>query len=305
MASPVDKEPNKKNHLGIWGLVVAVLAAIGTFLTVPEFRRIIGWSPDTSAVALKEVELITHTETGEALPGVKVQVVGSGAPETHYTDSHGYLKVNIASKGNVRVTLSIAGYPTQNFVLNLENDQKTVRTIRLAQSGQPEVTSQTSPPPNLVPSPSPTLLTNLPDTSISSETSIIYEDDIIRAEVLGASFNSSGQLQTSLSIDNKTSQDLLLALEPNYPTVISNVGESGSCFISGLKANVGTTSSNPTLYSRLKPNQNLTVSLSGCNKPTASSKPKSFSISMPLVRLINDKPSTPFTLDISNIPIQQ
>jgi hypothetical protein len=299
MPSPVDKK-TEKNHLAIWGLVVAVLATIGTFLTVPEFRCSIGLLAETcGGVALKEVELITQTETGEPLPDVKVQFVGRGAPETLHTDSNGYGKVNIASEGDVRVTLSISGYPTQNFVINLKIDQKTVRTIRLTRLGKPEVTSQASLPPIVAASPSPTVPTNPPDTSNS------YEDEIIRAKVLGASFNPSGQLQASLSIDNMTSQDLLLALEPQYPTVISDVGESGTCYISGLKANVGTTTSDPKRYSRLKPNQNLTVSLSGCDKPGASSKPKSISINMPLVRLIDDKPSTPFTLDISNIPVQQ
>jgi hypothetical protein len=167
-----------------------VLAAIGTFLTVPEFRCSIGLLADTCPRALKEVELITQTELGEALPGVKVQVVGRGAPEVHYTDTNGYLKVNMASKGDVRVNLSVVGYPVQDIHLNLAIDPNTVRVVRFARSGSPAVTSQASPPPVVVspasPSPSPsTSLISLANPQ-DPDASPGYEDDIIRAKVLGA-----------------------------------------------------------------------------------------------------------------------
>jgi hypothetical protein len=105
-------------------------------------------------VQQKEIEFVTQSETGEALSGVKVQVIGRGAPENQVTDTNGYAKLNIASRGEVRVNLSKSGYPIQDFNINLANDQKTVRIIRLAKSGEPEVSSSLTVPPVIVPAPS-------------------------------------------------------------------------------------------------------------------------------------------------------
>jgi hypothetical protein len=130
---------NKKFNYVKWGFIVTLVGSVGTALTVPEVRCSIGLLADTCSIPQKEVELIIQSETGEALTGVKLQVIARGAPENQYTDSNGYVKVNIASRGDVRVNLSHSGYPVQDFYINLVNDQKTVRIIRLAKSGQPEV----------------------------------------------------------------------------------------------------------------------------------------------------------------------
>jgi hypothetical protein len=124
-----------------WGFIVALIGAAATVLTVPEFRCSIGLLADTCAASQKEVELITQTETGEPLAGVNVQVIAQGAPENQITDSNGYAKVRIANRGDVRVSLTKTGYPPQDFNINLANDQNTVRIIRLAQSGKPQVSS--------------------------------------------------------------------------------------------------------------------------------------------------------------------
>lgn len=95
----------------------------------------------------KDVELNVQTQTGESLAGVKMQFIAAkGAPEIQYTDSNGYAKVQIPSQGDVRVTLSKEGYPTQDFTINLTSDQSTTRTIRLNQIGQPKVSSPPQPP---------------------------------------------------------------------------------------------------------------------------------------------------------------
>jgi hypothetical protein len=136
-----------------WSLVVAVIGAIGTVLTVPEIRKITGLSTDNSASSQKEVRIVIQTETGEALAGVKVQFIAKGAPENQYTDSNGYAKVKIASVGDVRINLSKGGYPVQDFIINLANDQDTERTIRLSKTGQPEVKSSTTAPGNTASNP--------------------------------------------------------------------------------------------------------------------------------------------------------
>jgi hypothetical protein len=147
---------NKKFNYVRWGsLSLALVGTIATVLTVPEVRCRIGLLSDTCFETQKEVELITQTETGEALPGVKLQVFSKGAPETQYTDSNGYVKVNIASRGDVRVNLSKSDYPSQDFFINLANDQNTIRLIRFSKSGQPEVISASTIPPTPPISPSP------------------------------------------------------------------------------------------------------------------------------------------------------
>ncbi len=132
---------NKMFNYKKWGLIVALVGSVATVLTVPEIRCSIGLLANTCAATQKEVELVTQAETGEALAGVKVQVVAMGAPENQYTDSNGYAKVNISSRGDVRVNLSKSGYPVQDFNINLANDQNIVRTVRFTKSGQPEVIS--------------------------------------------------------------------------------------------------------------------------------------------------------------------
>ncbi|WP_404790497.1 LCCL domain-containing protein [Altericista sp. CCNU0014] len=146
---------NKNFNYVKWGFILASVGTIATVLTVPEFRCGIGLLSDTCSILQKEVELITQTETGEALAGVKLQVISKGAPENQYTDSNGYVKVSIASRGDVRVNLSKSGYPTQDFFVNLANDQNTVRLIRFSQSGQPEVISAPTIPSTPPTSPSP------------------------------------------------------------------------------------------------------------------------------------------------------
>jgi hypothetical protein len=141
----------KKFNYVKWGFIVATIGTIGTVLAVPEIRKVIGFGGDTSASSQKEVELITQTETGEALAGVRVQFIAKGAPENQYTDSNGYAKVKIASVGDVRINLTKTGYPVQDFNINLANDRDTTRTIRLTKTGQPEVRSSTATPPVSIP----------------------------------------------------------------------------------------------------------------------------------------------------------
>jgi hypothetical protein len=109
----------KNFNFVLWGFLATLVGTIATVFTVPEFRCSTGLLADTCTPLLKEVELITQTEVGEALAGVKVQVIAKGAPETQYSDTNGYVKAKISSKGDVRVNLSISGYPTQDFNINV------------------------------------------------------------------------------------------------------------------------------------------------------------------------------------------
>jgi hypothetical protein len=131
-----------------------------------------------------------------------------------------------------------------------------------------------------------------------------YEDDIIRARVLGASLEyAGGPIQASLIIENKTSRDLLLAVESSKPKVISDLGGASSCSgTEGMKILYETSSTDPMKFTRLKPKQMITVNINRCNV-RVSSQVKSISINMPLILLENERKSS-FVLDISGIPIR-
>jgi hypothetical protein len=138
-----------------WGFIIGTLlaipGAITAVVTVPEIGCKVGWNPEMCIVQKQEVQLITQSETGEPLPGVKILFIAKGAPEVQYTDSNGYAKVQLPIETDVRVNLNKPGYPTQDFIINIKNKQDTVRTIRLSQSGQPSV--EASPPPSPPPPP--------------------------------------------------------------------------------------------------------------------------------------------------------
>jgi uncharacterized protein YjbI with pentapeptide repeats len=149
--------PNRqKFNFTKWGFIlgtsVAVIGAAATLATVPELRCSIGLKSEVCVVPKQDVELYTQKETGDFLGGVKVQFISQGAPEVKWTDNNGYVKVKIPSKGDVFITLSKNGYPTQTFSINLENEQSTARVIQLSQSGEPEVKTPSSLTPTSTPS---------------------------------------------------------------------------------------------------------------------------------------------------------
>jgi hypothetical protein len=186
----------KKFNYTKWGLIIAIAGVIITALTVPEFRGVIGLKSETPksespVVSKADVELITQTDTGEALDGVEIQFISQGAPEVQYTDSNGYAKVQIPSKGDVVVNLSKKGYPSQNFMINLENDQTRTRIVRFNQSGVPEVQPLASASPATpVPSPSPTIPpadTNSAPTASSHDLSLNNQPSVlVKQECLSA-----------------------------------------------------------------------------------------------------------------------
>jgi Pentapeptide repeats (8 copies) len=139
-----------------WGSILATpiaLAAIVTSLTVPEVRCLAGLKSEICTAERQEIQLITQTERGDTLPGVKLQYISQGAPEVQYTDNNGFARVSIPSKGDVQIILTKEGYPTQDFTIDLQNDQSKTRTVRFAPSGTPAVTALSSgTPPSPVPS---------------------------------------------------------------------------------------------------------------------------------------------------------
>ena len=165
----------------ILSILAIIIGVISVGATVPEIRCKIIWDSKVCGVTQKEVELITQTSIGESLAGVKIQVIAQGPPVVEHTDSNGYAKVRIPSKGEVRVNLSKSGYPSQNFNINLETDPSIVRIIRFDPSGQPEVksvpsfpqptSSVSSNPSTPTPPPAPTINNDLLTKSVKGNLS--------------------------------------------------------------------------------------------------------------------------------------
>jgi hypothetical protein len=128
------KDPKKFNYTK-WAFLVgtplALLGAVAALIVVPEIRCGMGWKSEACPVHDKDVSFVVQSEDGRSLPDVKVLVFAQGPPETHNTDSNGYAIIRITNKGTVRISLEKQNYPVQNFTINLENDQNTVRIIRL------------------------------------------------------------------------------------------------------------------------------------------------------------------------------
>lgn len=164
----MNTSPKKFPTLRVFlGTITALAGAITAVATIPDIGCKVGWNSAACIVPKREFELITRTETGESLAGVKILLTGKGAPEEGRTDDRGYAKVQIASKGDVQVNLTKPGYPAQNFTLNLENDQSTVRFVQFDKSGQPIVTASTSTPaPNSLSSPIVPPLNNKPSAPV-------------------------------------------------------------------------------------------------------------------------------------------
>jgi hypothetical protein len=155
-----------------WGFLlgtpIALCGAIAALIVVPEIRCGLGWKSEACPVHDKEVSFVVQSEDGRSLPDVKVLVFAKGPPETYNTDSNGYAIIQITNKGTVRISLEKQQYPVQNFTINLENDQSTVRIIRLSkETDAPKVqsvakisdiiTAQSSPEPSAsIPVPNPT-----------------------------------------------------------------------------------------------------------------------------------------------------
>ncbi|MEG4912437.1 hypothetical protein [Microcoleus sp. B7-D4] len=177
--SPTTRTINYTKWGFILGTPIAFFAFVATAATVPEFRCSIDKTAALCSEQRQNIELYTQSEAGEYLADVKIIFTAKGPPETQYTDNNGYVKLRIPTKGDVRVNLSKVGYPTQNFTINLENDQSITRIIRFTKSGQPiiEASSPTSQSPSSLPSPSSSSSpSSVPPTPTATTTEVKCED---------------------------------------------------------------------------------------------------------------------------------
>lgn len=228
--------PQQRVNYKKWSLVIAAISAAAAVAAVvikfPAVSCASGLNPGACRAQLREVELITQSETGEPLSNVKVQVIAKGAPEVQYTDNNGYIKVQIPSEGDVRVNLTKDGYPSQDFNLNVENSPSTVRIVRFSESGQPDIEELAT----TVGSPSETVNSNAPvvATQIQSSRGIYFqlrgcqqESDVLTCELLTTDKDSERALTIYASSGSRTSRIIDLQGNQYLPSSV-NFGGAGN-----------------------------------------------------------------------------
>ncbi|WP_146138239.1 hypothetical protein [Chamaesiphon polymorphus] len=132
-----------------------------------------------------------------------------------------------------------------------------------------------------------------------------YEDDLIRARGLNASFNQGGRLSANVLIENISGRTLLLAnlqLGNGTVTVISDSGEAGNCDFQGLKYVVAE-ENKESAFSVLKSKGKATIAAINCTGISQSAT-KSVGVNIPLVVYGKEKNSQ-FTLTLTDIPVKK
>ena len=81
--------------------------------------------------SLLEIQILVQSDKREPIADVEIQVISEGAPVNLYTDSNGYSRVNIPSRGDVDVILRKEGYETRSETINLAIDPDRNRIFRL------------------------------------------------------------------------------------------------------------------------------------------------------------------------------
>lgn len=131
----------------------------------------------------------------------------------------------------------------------------------------------------------------------------IYEDDLIRAKGLSASFVDD-IATVNVLIENKSKKDIFLAQTYSTSIVItSDSGQSTTCYSRGIKQGVMATSKDPSYFSRLKPRGRITISATDC-RGLNSSVTKNVSFNIDLIMWEKEQNSQ-LTLSLTGIPIKK
>jgi uncharacterized membrane protein len=122
----------------IIGAILAVLIPAVATVTVPEIRSLVGFNRSESNKSKQEVDLTVQDYSGQPLSDVSVEFKSKGAPENIFTDSNGYVKINIPQTTNVQVTLRKEGYQQASYTIDLQKDPSLTRTYRLSKISTPD-----------------------------------------------------------------------------------------------------------------------------------------------------------------------
>jgi hypothetical protein len=145
--------------------------------------------------------------------------------------------------------------------------------------------------------------TNTEDRSIAQAGECGYEDDIIKAKCLSASFVQ--ELATvNIVVQNKSKKDVFLASTYGGTGIVvtSDSGQSATCYVQGIK--IATKDEKKSSeFSRLKPGGKITISGIRCGGlDSSSTKSVSFNIDL---TMWEKEQNSQLTISLTGIPIKK
>jgi hypothetical protein len=114
----------------------------------PDVVEPVGADDEKSQTELLEVKFNVYAQDYQPIELVEVQFIFDGAPSPKYTDSNGYVSIEIPKRKDIEVILRKNGFRAKRQILNLEADRNRTVTIYLDRisadkdSGDTSVTSQ-------------------------------------------------------------------------------------------------------------------------------------------------------------------
>jgi hypothetical protein len=141
------------------------------------------------------------------------------------------------------------------------------------------------------------------ESSIAQTSECGYEDDLIKAKCLSASFVKD-IATVNILVENKSQKDIFLAQTSwTWIVVTSDSGQSTKCDFQGVKGNVSSTTTDPSAFSRLKPRGRMTISAINC-AGLNSETTKNVSFNIDLTMWEKEKNSQ-LTISLTGIPIKK
>jgi hypothetical protein len=140
---------SRKFQVTAAAIITTITGILGFYFTYPKpFCQLGITFLNSCPASTQEIQFVVRDNGEKPLVGVSIIFIGKNAPEKVLTDDNGYVKLKIASDGDIKVNLSKEGYVTQNFTLNLD-DLNRVKIIDFQESGKPKVIATSEVPPIL------------------------------------------------------------------------------------------------------------------------------------------------------------
>jgi hypothetical protein len=165
-----------------WGFAVASIlipvVAIVVGFTNREIRCFFRLnSEEVCQTDFANIELIIQSKKLVPLENVQIRIISKGAPESRLTDTNGYVRLRIPSRGDIETIFSKEGYETTRQIINLENDPDRTRSYQLNEIVSQPSSLNSSNPPSPVTS-NPALLLQSDCTKVQGQDAEEFSTDI-------------------------------------------------------------------------------------------------------------------------------
>jgi hypothetical protein len=146
---------------------------------------------------------------------------------------------------------------------------------------------------------------NTEDRSIAQASECGYEDDIIKAKCLSASFIKD-VATVNIVVQNKSKKDVFLAETyggtATYVVLTSDSGQSSTCRAQGIKS-ARADEKNSSAFSRLKPGGKITISGVNCQGlDTSTTRSVSFNVDL---TIWEKEQNSQLAISLTGIPIKK